>query len=79
MEVRWRSPHSGHNTGIVCRGEAGDTGIKDWEAYLVSPASPQKTSTPVIIISPESFVTPKTINKIAIIYQLDCNQNTQQK
>jgi hypothetical protein len=24
----------------ACRGEAGDTGIKDWEAYPVSPASP---------------------------------------
>jgi hypothetical protein len=27
----------------ACRGEAGDTGIKDWEAYLVSPASPLRT------------------------------------
>ena len=38
--VAKRSPHSGHNTGIVCRGEAGDTRYASQSLIPKSPASP---------------------------------------
>ena len=65
----------------ACRGEAGDTGIKDWEAYLDHLLRPyvQKTNTPIIKKPPESSVTPKTINNMVIKYQIGSKQKIQQK